>query len=229
MIIGIAGNMNCGKSTVADIFKGEGYQEIAFADNLKEMAMSIFGLSYDQVYTQAGKMKLFKKKFLKLIPYTSPMRLNVVHIVKIIRWITTNNEMVVTTEMRNELMGMEGTTFDSPRRLLQWLGTEMGRDVIDEQFNILVAFNKIQSNSWKNVLISDCRFANEREYVKGKGGKIILIKRSSEKVATTHLSENDMGSDDEYDYIIQNDGTLQQLKNHSLSICHDIENHDLIS
>ena len=61
MIVGISGRMGSGKDTVAEIikrqFKDKNFEIISFADPLKNFCVQYLGLSYDDVYTQEGKMK----------------------------------------------------------------------------------------------------------------------------------------------------------------------------
>jgi len=54
------------------------------------------------------------------------------------------------------------------------------------------------------------RFRNEAEQVKLHNGKIIRINRPG-LVSDSHISETEM-DDYEFDYVINNDGTLEQLK-----------------
>ena len=68
----------------------------------------------------------------------------------------------------------------------------------------------------ENTVISDTRFQNEIKTIKAHGGKILLVKRGElptrEEMQKqgAHRSEWDwMGS--EFDYIIENNGTLTQL------------------
>lgn len=50
-VIGIAGRKGAGKDTAGSrLISNHGFVRIAFADALKDACMSIFGLSYDQVY-----------------------------------------------------------------------------------------------------------------------------------------------------------------------------------
>jgi dephospho-CoA kinase len=62
LIIGMAGKMGSGKDTAGNYLINEyQFQRIAFADNLKEMAMKVFNLTYQQCYDQDLKMVNFKK------------------------------------------------------------------------------------------------------------------------------------------------------------------------
>ena len=56
-LIGLVGMAGSGKDTVADSLKDYGWEKFAFAKALKDMCIEFLGLSYDDAYTQEGKMK----------------------------------------------------------------------------------------------------------------------------------------------------------------------------
>lgn len=56
-LIGLVGAAGSGKDTVADLLKDYGWEKFAFAKALKDMCIEFLDLSYDDAYTQEGKMK----------------------------------------------------------------------------------------------------------------------------------------------------------------------------
>lgn len=56
-IIGISGAAGSGKDTLAEMIKEDGWERFAYADALKKICIEYLGLSYNDVYTQEGKMK----------------------------------------------------------------------------------------------------------------------------------------------------------------------------
>jgi hypothetical protein len=108
------------------------------------------------------------------------------------------------------------------RTLLQLEGTEKGRDLYGEDIWIryLDAWKELWHNRGvQNFVITDCRFANEIDYIKRNGGlviKIIAPKRTIDrnrkesafdKNPAEHKSETgiDILADSNYDLIINND------------------------
>lgn len=59
-LIGLVGKAGSGKDTLADEISVDGWVKVAFADSLKHMCMDYLGLSYDDAYTQEGKMRFNK-------------------------------------------------------------------------------------------------------------------------------------------------------------------------
>lgn len=115
----------------------------------------------------------------------------------------------------------------SPRMLFQIIGTEIFQHGIHEHLNLKVGptqhwtflfeewYRKQQENNQAGlVVVSDVRFKHELETIKKLGGKIIKIVRPERNHnLDQHSSETyiDQVPTIEIDYLIQNDGTLNQL------------------
>jgi len=65
-----------------------------------------------------------------------------------------------------------------PRRMLQLMGTEAGRDVFHK--NLWIYNMRTRCHADKNYVIADVRFPNEIAEIKKLGGKIIRVKRGPE-------------------------------------------------
>lgn len=50
LLIGLTGKMRCGKDTFASVFIEQGYERLAFADELKNICMKEYGFTYEQMY-----------------------------------------------------------------------------------------------------------------------------------------------------------------------------------
>ena len=105
----------------------------------------------------------------------------------------------------------------TPRKMLQHVGTEwirnqLGDLIPDIGTNYFVKHFDCwytQHDNDVSVAISDVRFINEAEYIKSKGGIVVLIQRPGLDDADTHISEREYMSI-KPDYIIQND-TFEHL------------------
>ena len=64
----------------------------------------------------------------------------------------------------------------SPRWVLQYWGTEVGRKSFHTDIWIASLENKLRK-SQDNVIISDCRFPNEVDSIKNAGGKVVWVIR----------------------------------------------------
>jgi hypothetical protein len=107
----------------------------------------------------------------------------------------------------------------SPRTMYKYVGTELFRKQLNKIMpgigeDVFVRHLDLWLNQKENVskciIISDCRFQNEVDYLKKIGAYIIKINRSSTDKKDKHESEN-IDSIKGYDIVIENDGSLQQL------------------
>lgn len=100
----------------------------------------------------------------------------------------------------------------TPRKLMQLVGTEFGR-AIDEDVWVKSLMLDVGPHGW---LIEDCRFPNEAEAVREKGGIVVGIRRDKvvpEDSEDLHASESKMLHhwDDMADVTIENNDTLEEL------------------
>ena len=101
------------------------------------------------------------------------------------------------------------------RKLLQDLGTEVGRGYKESIWLDILDF-KVQKAEKKNIglfVVSDVRFKSEFEHVKNNGYITVRIKRDSQ-LQMNHSSEieQELINDCEFDYVIDNNGTLEDLR-----------------
>lgn len=112
----------------------------------------------------------------------------------------------------------------SPRRLLQVIGTELFREGLGEHFPHLkgqiwvlttknIILKEFQKNPEANLVITDCRFPNEVEMIRELGGKIIKVVRPEYAETDPHASELSIRKMEDYDCLITNDSTLEDLYN----------------
>lgn len=95
------------------------------------------------------------------------------------------------------------------RQLLQALG-EAVRCQINENFWVYSMLATYQdSDFW---IVSDVRYKNEADELLSRGALLIRINRESDN-SDTHQSEVDLDSYDKFSYIIENDGSLEDLYN----------------
>lgn len=107
----------------------------------------------------------------------------------------------------------------TPRLLLQLLGTDCGRDIIHPQIwvNALMAdyisysargsSYEFEESKW---LVTDTRFPNEAKAISLKKGIVIRVNRGDGNTGT-HASETALDDYNDWDYVIDNNGSLLQL------------------
>lgn len=97
------------------------------------------------------------------------------------------------------------------RPVLQYLGTEIVRELIDKDYwiNKAMELATTKSNEGYVVFMPDVRFIDEAEAIQAAGGKIVKIEWTGEKEyseADKHKSETTTDYI-QYDAMISNDGT----------------------
>lgn len=114
------------------------------------------------------------------------------------------------------------SNFIKDRKLLQFLGTEWGRDSIYTNLWVDLWKHEVKyllENEPKAIIVcDDVRFDNEAVAIKELGGHIIqlICSRNNERINTTNgipLHKSELGIDLKYvDYVIDNNGTVDDLK-----------------
>ena len=101
------------------------------------------------------------------------------------------------------------------REFLQRVGTEGIRNGVHEDAWVNALFSDYYNqDQW---IITDCRFPNEANAIKDRGGKIVRIVRPGVSAVNAHPSETALDEWD-FDHVIHNDGTLEELKTKALEI-----------
>jgi hypothetical protein len=127
-----------------------------------------------------------------------------------------------------------GTT---PRAIMQTLGGDWGREMIHPDIwvkSLLADYKRdyqmspdsfdqpTRTGAYPNWLISDCRYLNECEGIKKLGGLVIRINRNTNST-DTHPSETALDNYTDWDYVIDNNGTLEELKEKVKIMCLELD------
>jgi hypothetical protein len=202
MIIGLSGKRRVGKDTTANILVSEfGYIKMSFADELKIMCSKVFNID----------IKYFYDDDLKDEKFVQPLAILPRHVTLIASHVAKHG-FIVTKEMVTKMDSIGiGQLMDTPRQLLQFVGTEIIRNVVDSKIWIIILNKKLKTYEG-NAIIQDGRFSNERAALRDAGAMLCLIKRPSLSNQDTHASENDLGEDYEYDDILMNDDTQEKYE-----------------
>jgi hypothetical protein len=207
MIIGTIGFIGSGKGTVGDILVSDhNFQKVAFADALKDAVSVIFGWPRDLLEGDTDESRKFRETF----------------------------DTFWSDRLEDDI---------TPRYVLQKFGTEAARNSFHDKIWIY-ALEKRLANIKSNIVVSDVRFPNEIDFIRSIGGKIVWVKRGSlpewydtaynhnhgeeylmyKKYPNVHLSEWAwIGC--KYDYHIENNHTLFELKQKTKNMLHSFENH----
>lgn len=146
---------------------------------------------------EAAKALMFSFGFLEY-SFAAPMRAFVIDVLGLKGGLEELDEL---KEIPHPLLG--GKT---PRKFLQLLGTEFGRQMIWEP--IWVESCMAKAKKAQHAVISDCRFDNEAQAIRDAGGIIIHVRRPNVQIQEhTHASESGI-SHDLINHFVVNDGDL---------------------
>jgi hypothetical protein len=198
MIIGITGFIGSGKDTVAKMFVERGCVQDSFAAPLKDVCSSIFG--WDRSMLEGDTVE-------------------------------SRDSRETPDLFWSKKLGVPNFT---PRLALQLMGTDVLRNHFDQDIWLNSLEYRIRKQNLDSpcTVISDARFRNELDLIKGMDGKIIWVQRGElpEWYETASQAHNNVVSrkimetkyrdvhESEWnwagypvDYIIKNNGTLEEL------------------
>jgi hypothetical protein len=97
------------------------------------------------------------------------------------------------------------------RSLMQTLGTEWGRNMVDQNIWCATAIELMRVAMERNdVFVDDCRFPNESYAIEQMGGVVVRIVRPNQIETDAHESERHWANLP-FDYELVNDGSIQGL------------------
>jgi len=100
----------------------------------------------------------------------------------------------------------------SPRKMLQTLGTEWGRDLINADLWAILALQRHNQRAQGVTILTDVRFENEVSMIKSNGGVLVNIIRPGTTPVEEHRSET-LDRRAVADITLMNRGTLDMLAN----------------
>lgn len=201
MLLALSGKMRSGKDTAADVLvKKHGFKKYSFAAPLKEICSEVFDINLNYFYNDDLKDAILPK----------PITATGEHCAKLCDIIEDRGINISQDRFQAVIDSLAGRSFTTPRALLQYIGTDVGRKNIDDNIWILLTKKAVQKEP-NGVVIPDCRFQNEVDAVKEMGGYVGLVERPNMEIKSMtalHASETSLGGMNGFDIIFQNDGTL---------------------
>lgn len=199
-IVAFGGEKAVGKDTAAQVLVEQyGFVRAAFADPLKEMCSYALGLPLAKLHDPLLKDK---PTYLMITIYPH-------HVNRMAAFSAENGYPLSKEQKENLMRALAWRSFHTPRQLLQYVGTEGFRTAVADDYWITLFRNKVQNQ--ERVVVTDMRFLNEREAVKALLGYKIRIKRPRPENAEVHASEKSLGEDGEYDLVLSNDTSIDEL------------------
>ena len=186
---------------IAEEDKNSAVMCIAYADQLKEICASIFGIPVQRFYQNKSNAWIcINDKF----QYTE---------------IKPEDESIVTSEdyyyNASSYANDENKHWMSLREILVYVGTYVLQQNINKQIFVNIVRNKIREEQHRNynlkyVIVTDNRFNHELNYIYENNGITITINRNSVQ-QLDNIAEHELDDIEDYNYIIDNSGSYDEL------------------
>ena len=175
---------------------------IAFADQLKNICASMFGIPVERFYyNKANSWICINKDF----EYTESKPLP--------QYIISAEDYYTCYNVYNNY---EDKYWMSLRELLVYVGTYVCQQYINKQIFVNIVKNTVtrkvcqHSNEIKYVIVTDVRFMHELEFIHNNNGITINIYRDNVK-QLDNIAEHDLDDSEDFDFTIENNGTYDEL------------------
>lgn len=194
-IIGLAGKMQSGKTTIADFLcENHGYKKLSIANGLKQLCADMLGVDSIEELNK-----------IKEVPFDIP-------VIPDDRWI---NAVAAALNLPKEQLekDFENVRLHNVREVLQVIGTDIIRKY-NPLWHIQQVINKIKSSDDNmRFVIDDVRFPDEKLLLEELGATAYYVVRPMEDNESLHhpseasLTEDDFNSNQ----LIYNNGTIVEL------------------
>ncbi len=195
MLIVFSGVKFSGKDTAAEgLIRSFGFKRIGLADRLKDICSHVFEIPRKDMDDPSKKETLF----------SSPICINPDHVKHLLE-LLSYDEFVFNFEdtCRAICKNFIGRNLTSIRDTLQTVGTDICRNYIQDDIWLCYIKDRVLKFDG-DLVITDARFENERAYLKEIGAILILVKRPGLESKSTHISENQLGEEADYDVVVNN-------------------------
>jgi hypothetical protein len=200
MIVAFSGKKGHGKDTAAEVLTMfHGFKKLSFAGPLKSWVSKSLVIPIYKLEEQEFKNR----------PHANGLHFNLYQTFKLVKAISKDYKLSLWEKLK---VGSKvyWKPFFTYREILQFIGTEVCR-LINKDIFVHIMRRKIKNQD--NYVITDCRFENERILVKMLGGRLVFIENPNKLNAhDPHPSENSFGPMCEYDVVIYNNSTIEDLQ-----------------
>lgn len=202
MIISFAGKARAGKDTCANVLvKKFGFTKMNLADPLKKMCSYAFDIPLNTFYDDNLKDKNFE----------TPLKITSENVHKLITKLSEKGFEIDSEKELAFFNACVGHDVISPRALLQFIGTDVCREIVSPDIWLKIFIDDCNTTDG-HIVCADARFPNEREAIKKAKGINALVLRPNYIHENSHVSENLLGEEKDYDVLIINDRTQGLLE-----------------
>lgn len=207
MVIGLGYKKRVGKDEIAKyLIETKGCKKVWFAEALYDECKKLIIIAPKEIRENSPITFSFDS-----LPFLTLSFKNIPKKNEFLRWFS--EVKIGINEFQDCYDGMK----DKDRWLLQWWGTDVRRNMVDDKYwvNIFIKkVKKIQEESRMiDIVVTDMRFPNEREVIEDElDGVAVKISRPGLPTDGTENHESETALDNqEFKYNIKNNGTIEDL------------------
>lgn len=221
-------NTNIPFEKMDNYYKASNWKNVKFADKLKDCVCLILGCTREQLEDPEFKDDFLGKEWNKYkIGYITYINSSEVTVVEKEYYIYEEFINAIKKAKEDKQKYNIEIEILTPRKFLQLLGTECGRKIIHPNIWCIATFNDYKPQHYRVVkdysgmplyqettmpkwIISDVRFPNEAEAIKDRNGILIRVERNT---GNTEMHDSEIALDNykNWDYVIDNNGTIEEL------------------
>lgn len=206
MIIALGGRRFSGKDTAAEgLIDRHRFVRVGLADKLKDICAKVFEIYRPDMDNPDLKERQFSR----------PIIIRSSHIHDLLDQLETDGFFITETIWRGICNDFMGKKLFSIRECLQVVGSDICRSYVADDI-WLQYVKKIFEKEDRDIVVTDARYKNERDYLRSMGAILVLVKRkmadNTVQATDLHISENQLGDDEDYDVVINNNSSITELQ-----------------
>ena len=202
MIVSFSGRAGAGKDTAAKALYSRGFKKVSFAEPIKKILCEFMHLDIEHL----DKVK--DRKF------NSPLTLNPMFCAVLIEYL---NEIQELSEGQEKLVltYMVDKEIHSMREFMQFFGTDIARELVDENIWVNYALRNVP----ELAVFTDVRFPNELAAMQKYEADCLYIEKLTSKYPTKrkHKSELAIKGSEKGLIKIENNGSIEELHKNVLA------------
>jgi hypothetical protein len=125
------------------------------------------------------------------ISFATPMKYYVGVLLSALGYSNEDCDAYTDGAKKQEIVPELGVT---PRHMLQSLGTDWGRDLINPDLWVKLLVGRVKQAPEEDFYVTDVRFHNEADLIRASGGKVVRIvnPNTADDCFSSHASERDI-------------------------------------
>ena len=239
--IGLCGDAGAGKDTVANIMYtyfadeeqfGVSAKKYSFAEPVYKLAAAILGTTVANLEDRKTKevtqsWQITQRSLVAARDYFNSIGLD--HYKDFPEaWHQFMPNLADFIQPYSPLYEKEDTLYTlaiSPRKMLELVGTELGREILQQDVWVDRIVRDVALNKVRVAIISDVRFENEAKFIQDKEGELIKIACPSNpyKINSTHASNKGINTEFITDVIVNKMDGIDKLEESVHATCWCLE------